>query len=89
MARSGGDKRGNSKDRARRRQFLLSSAAGFGGNGQTVKCVWCPEMLTEFTVEADRIIPGSKGGRYTRDNIQPSCRHCNASRQDNDTPKAA
>lgn len=78
--RQGGDSRGNSRDRARSKLWLLSPEAGFGGDGETVPCVHCDTELTFATLERDRIIPGRLGGRYTRDNLQPSCRSCNASR---------
>jgi hypothetical protein len=87
--RAGGEKRGNSYDRAARRRWLLSPAAGhdyghgwiaFDGNGTKVPCIHCEAMLDDSTVEADRIIPG---GSYRRDNVQPACRQCNLSRSNN------
>jgi 5-methylcytosine-specific restriction endonuclease McrA len=45
-------------------------------------CVYCGDMLTFATVEADRIIPGSMGGTYRFENVIPACRECNASRGD-------
>lgn len=67
------DQRGNSKDRKARKQWLLATF----GNGTECDCVHCGITLNYDTVEADRKIPG---GPYIRSNIQPSCRHCNASR---------
>jgi hypothetical protein len=64
--RNGGEKRGNSKDRAARKTWMLQAF----GNGQTCPCVHCGTPLTYATVQADRIVPG---GSYRRDNIQPSC----------------
>jgi len=58
---------------------MLSEAAGFGGNGESVPCVFCRESLTFATVEADRKVPG---GGYRRDNVQPACRPCNLARSD-------
>jgi 5-methylcytosine-specific restriction endonuclease McrA len=77
--RAGGEKRGNSTDRRRRRLWMLAR----WGDGTTCPCTHCGETLTERTVEADRIIPGSLGGTYRRENIQPACRACNAARSDN------
>lgn len=71
--RPGGEKRGNSTDRRRRKIWMLSRF----GNGTHCNCVHCATELDYTTVEADRIIPG---GSYRRENIQPSCRRCNASR---------
>lgn len=80
MARAGGDKRGSSQDRARRKIWMLSPEAGFGGNGESVPCaLGCESVLTYTTVEADRKIPG---GSYRRENIQPACRPCNLARSD-------
>jgi 5-methylcytosine-specific restriction endonuclease McrA len=53
------------------------------GDGSQCPCVHCGGLLSYTTVEADRIIPGSQGGSYRRENVQPACRRCNASRQDN------
>jgi 5-methylcytosine-specific restriction endonuclease McrA len=80
MARAGGDKRGSSRDRAVRKRWLLSPDAGFGGNGESVECIFeCGTVLTYETVEADRKIPG---GSYRRENVQPACRPCNLARSD-------
>lgn len=73
MARPGGEKRGNSKDRAARKRWMLL----VWGDGETCPCVHCGDALTYETVEADRIIPGAS---YRRDNVQPACRSCNLSR---------
>lgn len=70
--------RGSAEDRRRRRAWLLRTF----GDGQTCPCVACGAVLTDATVTVDRIVPGSKGGRYTRDNIQPMCMGCNRRRGD-------
>lgn len=74
------DPRGSSESRRRRKSYLLSPQAGFGGNGVEVPCVHCDTPVTYDTVEADRKIPG---GTYARSNIQPSCKRCNQARSDN------
>lgn len=76
--RHGGDRRGNNRDRAARKIWMLATF----GDGQTVPCTHCESALTYSTVEADRIIPG---GSYRRSNIQPSCRSCNLARSDDPT----
>jgi 5-methylcytosine-specific restriction endonuclease McrA len=78
----GQDKRGNSKDRAARRRYLLDPKAGFGGNGEVVLCALgtvadCAMLVDYKTMEVDRIVPGAEGGRYIRSNIRPTCRPCN------------
>jgi len=84
--RAGGEKRGNAANRRARKNWLLGVIkdrtlgwAPFGGNGETVPCVFCGELLTFATLEADRIIPG---GSYRRENVQPACRPCNLARSD-------
>lgn len=76
-ARPGGEKRGNNKDRRARKIWMLST----WGDGSRCPCVHCGISLDYATVEADRIVPG---GSYRRENVQPACRDCNASRS-NDT----
>lgn len=77
--RNGGDSRGSSYDRKRRKIWMLATF----GDGKKCRCTHCPKILTLETLEADRIVPGSKGGTYKQGNIQPACRACNASRADN------
>lgn len=76
--RPGGEKRGNSQDRRRRKMWMLAAF----GDGEKCPCVHCGMMLSYETVEADRIIPG---GSYRRENVQPACRACNLSRSDDIT----
>lgn len=85
------NERGNSKDRAARRAYLLkvyeSDVPG------TCRCYRCGVLLTEggellheegweflfsLTLTVDRIIPGNKGGTYRRSNIRPACPTCNS-----------
>lgn len=65
---------GNNKQRRARKLWLL----GTFGDGITVQCVHCAVVLFYSTLTVDRIIPGCRGGRYTKDNIQPSCGPCNS-----------
>ena len=76
------DGRGSSEDRRRRKRWLVSPEAGFGGNGRSVPCRWCGKRLRlGRALEADRYpICGHAGGTYRRDNIVPACRKCNATR---------
>jgi len=43
-----------------------------------VRCWRCGKLLTLVEMTVDRIIPGCRGGRYTRDNIRPACARCNS-----------
>ena len=76
MSRPGGEKRGNSTDRKRRKLWMLVA----WGDGVKAPCTHCSMMLDYDSIEADRIVPG---GSYRRDNIQPACRLCNLSRSNN------
>lgn len=75
MKRNGGDKRGSSADRRRRKVWMLY----IFGDGTHCDCVHCGKRLTYASMEQDRIIPGAG---YGRRNIQPSCRPCNIARGD-------
>lgn len=66
--------RGSSEDRRRRRAWLLVNF----GDGKAAPCWRCGAELTMTTVTVDRITPGCRGGRYTRDNIRPACGPCNS-----------
>lgn len=75
--RSNRNERGSSYDRRARRKWLVSEAAGFGGDGVKVPCWECGKLLTEDDVIPDRIVPGSAGGTYRRSNIRgPHCTVC-------------
>lgn len=70
---------GNSRDRRRRKQWLLDEF----GDGEFVACfrqisTKCLYVLDFQTLTVDRIVSRSAGGRYTRDNIQPACGSCNS-----------
>ena len=73
-----GNHRGSSYDRARRKAWLLSPEAGWGGDGETVPCWTCGVLCGPDDVElfADRIVPHINGGTYRRDNLAPHCDTC-------------
>lgn len=77
-----GGERPNSYQRRANKHYMLSPAAGFGGDCVTVPCSYCAMPLLFEAIEADRIIPGTSGGTYRRDNLIPACRVCNARRGD-------
>ena len=70
--------RGSSYERRARKLWLLSAAAGWGGDGETVPCWECHVVLEYDDLVADRLVPGEDGGRYTRDNIAPHCHLCSS-----------
>ena len=66
-----GNVRGNTTERARRRQWLLDTF----GDGVTAMCAFeCGTELTIETITVDRYpIPGCQGGTYAKENIRPAC----------------
>ena len=40
-------------------------------------CVYCDEDLRESEIHMDHVIPESKGGPTSYDNLQVTCRKCN------------
>jgi 5-methylcytosine-specific restriction endonuclease McrA len=75
---SNSNKRGNTKDRASRKAWLLRSFESDQGPG-TCRCYRCGTVLSSATVTVDRIVPGARGGTYRRNNIRPACAFCNSS----------
>lgn len=75
--RTNRNERGSSYDRRARRAWLVSAAAGFGGDGVKVPCWECGKMLGVDEVIPDRMVPGEHGGTYRRANIRgPHCMTC-------------
>jgi hypothetical protein len=74
---SNGNDNGNSDDRRARRLWLVSPAAGFGGDGEKVLCQVCRAVyVTVSNMVVGRIVPRTKGGTYRRGNIRPECAPC-------------
>lgn len=73
------NQRGGSPQRRARKLWLLSSGAGFGGDGEKVQCSFgCGTWLSFETVTVDRFpLAGINGGTYKRGNIRPACARCN------------
>lgn len=72
---SNANARGNSRDRAHRRAWLLAQF----GNGWVAPCYRCEVLLDDETITVDRITPGCEGGSYfDKDNIRPACGDCNS-----------
>ena len=77
------NQRGKSKRRARERDIINTLTAEEWLTilkQHNFKCVYCGKDLFDlFTIpERDHIIPISKGGDNTKENILPACRSCNA-----------
>lgn len=45
-------------------------------------CAYCGAIDTAF--QRDCVLPISRGGRYTLDNVVPACRSCNASKSNHE-----
>lgn len=73
---SNSNDRGNSRDRLRRRVWLMKAWAS--DIPAHVRCYRCGVPLSIAIVTVDRIKPGVKGGRYVRNNIRPACSFCNS-----------
>ena len=72
--RIGGELRGNSSDRRRRKIYLINTF----GNGKNVPCFHCGRKLSYDTMEVDRHpVCGHNGGRYVKENVVPACNECN------------
>lgn len=72
--------RGGSKDRRRRKAWLVETyRANVDVNGEMAcRCYRCGVLLTVETVTVDRIKPAVKGGTYRRENCRPACSPCNS-----------
>lgn len=75
--RKGGEKRGNNRDRKRRKLWLLATFdPELGPDEARCRLVLsdrCLGLLDYATVTADRL---DMGGTYVRENCQPSCKPC-------------
>lgn len=90
---SNSNQRGNSKDRRKRRQYLvnhyranvdLDIATGcevpLGQGEAACRCYRCGCLLTVDTVTVDRRVPGAEGGTYwDLMNLRPACAFDNSS----------
>ena len=45
------------------------------------RCYWCKTKLKASAVTMDHVVPLSKGGQHTKENVVPACQHCNSSKQ--------
>ena len=47
------------------------------------RCIYCGKQFSMFKMTKDHIIPISKGGDNSRENIVPACKSCNSRMSDN------
>lgn len=69
--------RGAVRDMASVQQFYLNIE-----NQEVLNCTYCGKLITRSEVRVDHIIPISKGGHHTADNLAVSCHWCNTSKCD-------
>lgn len=48
---------------------------------KTIRCYWCGRMVSTKRIHFDHIIPLSKGGPHSVENLCASCSGCNLSKQ--------
>ena len=77
MARHGGDHRGNSTSRRRRKLRILHDLHLSADAPHATQCIHCRRTLTFTETEQDRIIPGAS---YRYANVVPACSLCNKRR---------
>lgn len=50
-------------------------------------CAYCNRRFgPDLTPTQDHVVPVSKGGGHTKENVVPACMHCNCSKRDNEKP---
>ena len=47
----------------------------------TGKCNYCQQMFKHQELTMDHLVPLSRGGRSTKDNLVPCCKTCNTKKQ--------
>jgi 5-methylcytosine-specific restriction protein A len=61
--------RGKARDLRKTRWWQRKTASG--------KCYYCDESVSHQELTMDHLIPLSRGGRSTKDNLVPCCKNCN------------
>jgi 5-methylcytosine-specific restriction endonuclease McrA len=73
--------------RKRRKRFLAADNDLTAAQWATIRtawgcCAYCGEV--ESPLQKDCVLPLSRGGRYTIENVVPACRSCNASKSNDE-----
>lgn len=73
--------------RKRRRRFLAADNDLTPAQWTAIRAAWgccayCGE--TDAALQKDCVLPLSRGGRYTIENVVPACRSCNASKSNDE-----
>ncbi|MEM9467775.1 MAG: HNH endonuclease [Actinomycetota bacterium] len=71
-------------DPGRRRNRRFVAAATHHGLDSPTRCFWCEAEVSARSAEAtvDHLIPRSRGGANTIDNVVPACTSCNSAKSD-------
>lgn len=73
--------------RKRRRRFLAADNDLTPAQWTAIRVAWggCAYCGTlDASLQKDCVLPLSRGGRYTLDNVVPACRSCNASKSNDE-----
>lgn len=68
-------------DRTYRERGLENTSSNHGW----YRCVKCGRSFRKGDMDIDHIVPQSKGGSSSRENLQCICKHCNRSKRDDTT----
>ena len=80
------NKRRHARRRAREKNIIATLTFDEWNNlliEHDYKCAYCYKLFSkEFPATQDHVVPLSKGGQHTAENIVPSCRSCNSRKKD-------
>lgn len=63
---------------------MIKKSQGYKGKINTKVCTYCGVPIDSASASSDHLIPESKGGIRSKDNMVPSCRQCNMMKGDMD-----
>ena len=62
-------------------QKLIAEWRRFWSSLEFVPCYWCGKKIPPKIAHADHVLPLTKGGKHSIENLVISCRHCNLSKK--------
>lgn len=69
------------EDEEENENYREKGLANTNSNYGWYKCVKCGKSFRKGDMDIDHIVPKSKGGSNSRENLQCICKHCNRSKQ--------
>ncbi len=66
--------RGKARDLRKSRWWQQRTAPG--------RCYYCQQIVSFKTLTMDHLVPLTRGGRSTKDNLVPCCKDCNNKKKD-------